>query len=596
MAVQRVQGLQRIRRVAGWRRGVLTGCAMLAAHGPLVAQSTSLLATVFKVPAPTPSAPTNAYYKMLLKRATEYLNAERYAEALEVAREAERANPHHFRGYYDEALALMHLGQLDKAEAAIQKARSQPLPRDEDKAAVDKLTGMIRLRQDSLRWLTDADTARTEGQFSKAATMYEQAWLSGRIHTEAVFKAADLYAHSLGQPVTAARLLRQIVVWPRSEAVAEQARAMLEKLTPTLREIAAQSLRAAATQHGAEALQSLQIAAEADPEDLHIDIRRAQVVAEGGDLRALQHEIQTLARRGAATPTVLASLPRLAESLRDRPFHVYMTSLFGDVRVAEVKTLLSGAPSIPAGKSSSPAVGTIFKDCADCPEVVVLPAGSFTMGASQSVLDDEGPMHLVSVPKVAIGRTEVTQAQWRAVMRQEPPSYFVDCGPSCPVERVTWSDVQVFLQKLSTKTGHRYRLPSEAEWEYACQAGEHHTYCGGENVDELAWYGSSGAMSSGGNSGETLHPVAQKKPNAWGLFDMSGNVWEWVADCVNPNYQGAPTNGSAWMAGDCSRRIGRGGGWSVYESLVRASVRGDYSVAASTLSTSLGLRVIRVLP
>ncbi|MEX8504242.1 SUMF1/EgtB/PvdO family nonheme iron enzyme [Leptothrix ochracea] len=404
-------------------------------------------------------------------------------------------------------------------------------------------------------------------------------------------KAANLYAQNLGQPVTAARLLRQMRRGPTSTVVAEQAQLALDKLAPTLREVAVQHVRIAATQHGAEALQSLQDAEDADPENLSIGIRRAQVMAEGNDLDGLQHAIQALSRRGAATPTVLAGLPRMGEHLKRASFRGGMTRLLGATRLHELDVLVQ-----QGAKKTALAVGTVGKDCADCPEWVVLPAGSFTMGSNLSEAEDEMPAHGVSVRSMAMGRTEVTRAQWQAVMLTEPPGYFTECGPTCPVESVTWSDVQMFLQKLSLKTGHRYRLPSEAEWEYACQAGEHHTYCGSDNVDEVAWYGNGGASSSGGNSEQRIHPVAQKKANAWGLFDMSGNVWEWVDDCLNMGYLGAPNDGSAWLVGDCSRHMARGGGWPVYESIVRSAVRGNYAVSMPIRSTSLGFRVVRALP
>ncbi|MEX8500415.1 hypothetical protein, partial [Leptothrix ochracea] len=145
---------------------------------------------------------------------------------------------------------------LATAVPAMELAKSQPLARDEDKAAVEKWAGALHLRQDEARWLFQAEVARAEGLMSQAAAAYEQAWLSGRNHPEAAFKAADLYAQNLGQPVTAARLLRQMRRGPTSTVVAEQAQLALDKLAPTLREVAVQHVRIAATQHGAEALQS----------------------------------------------------------------------------------------------------------------------------------------------------------------------------------------------------------------------------------------------------------------------------------------------------------------------------------------------------
>ena len=171
------------------------------------------------------------------------------------------------------------------------------------------------------------------------------------------------------------------------------------------------------------------------------------------------------------------------------------------------------------------------------------------------------------------------------------PSEFTGCGDNCPVERVSWNDAQEYLKKLSAKTGHQYRLPSEAEWEYACRAGETNEYCGSDNVDSVAWYGAHAYPV--GDSDKTTNPVATKQANAFGLFDMSGNVWEWVADSYHTSYAGAPTDGSAWE-GDKSRRMLRGGSWDYYPQYVRASVRGwDEPISRTSF---YGIRVARTLP
>ena len=147
--------------------------------------------------------------------------------------------------------------------------------------------------------------------------------------------------------------------------------------------------------------------------------------------------------------------------------------------------------------------------------MVRIPAGSFEMGSNDD--DDGKPPHWVSVGAFELGETELTQRQWKAVMgwsiSGNNPSGFKNCD-DCPVERVSWNDVQKFIQKLNQKTGKRYRLPSEAEWEYACRAGGWHKYCGSDDVESVAWYIE--------NDGYKTHPVGQKQANAWGLYDMSG--------------------------------------------------------------------------
>lgn len=198
--------------------------------------------------------------------------------------------------------------------------------------------------------------------------------------------------------------------------------------------------------------------------------------------------------------------------------------------------------------------GTIIKDCVECPEMVVIPAGSFFMGSNKN--SAEQPRHSVKLSSFLLGETEVTQAQWTAVMGKNP-SFFSTCGTKCPVENVSWNDVQEFIRKLTEKTGQRYRLPSEAEWEYAARAGTATEWSHGNDESKLgqyAWYDENG--------GGATNVVGQKMPNSFGLFDMYGNVMEWTEDCWHDTYAGAPTDGSAWTT-NCNRegRVARGGGW-----------------------------------
>jgi len=229
--------------------------------------------------------------------------------------------------------------------------------------------------------------------------------------------------------------------------------------------------------------------------------------------------------------------------------------------------------------------GKVFKDCSDCPEMVQVPAGSFDMGSNNGD-NDEKPVHRVTISRsFAIGKTEVTQGQWRAVMGSNP-SRFSSCGDDCPVESVSWDDAKEFMRKLNQKTGKTYRLPSEAEWEYACRAGRQQDYCGGDNVDSVAWYD--------GNSGSKTHPAGQKQANAWGLYDMSGNVWEWVEDCWNGSYNGAPSDGGVWTAGECGRRVLRGGSWGNGPRNVRSAKRNGGGTTGR--DDGLGFRLARMLP
>ncbi len=195
-------------------------------------------------------------------------------------------------------------------------------------------------------------------------------------------------------------------------------------------------------------------------------------------------------------------------------------------------------------------------------KMISIPAGTFQMGSNS--YSDEKPIHRVNISAFKLGKYEVTQKQWQAVMGNNPSS-FKNCD-SCPVEEVSWNDIQNFIKKLNKQTGQKFRLPSEAEWEYACRSGgKNEKYCGGSNVSSLGWYRN--------NSGSKTHPVGQKSPNGLGLYDMSGNVWEWVQDCWNNSYNGAPSDGSARSSSNCERRVLRGGSWYYKPDTLRSANR-----------------------
>jgi formylglycine-generating enzyme required for sulfatase activity len=206
----------------------------------------------------------------------------------------------------------------------------------------------------------------------------------------------------------------------------------------------------------------------------------------------------------------------------------------------------------------------------------LIPAGEFYRGSEE--YDWEKPVHTVRITNpFFLGTYPVTQREWKAVMGDNP-SYFK--GADLPVEQVSWDEVQEFITKLNAKEGaDKYRLPSEAEWEYACRAGTTTRYSFGDSdskLGEYAWYAK--------NSDDETHPVGQKKPNSWGLYDMNGNVWEWVQDTWHYNYEGAPTDGSVWE-GRGSNRVFRGGCW--YNVAARCSSSSRYHGALAPMSTTL---------
>jgi len=174
-------------------------------------------------------------------------------------------------------------------------------------------------------------------------------------------------------------------------------------------------------------------------------------------------------------------------------------------------------------------------DPATGPEVVFVKGGCYQMGDNS---DDDNPAHEVCVDDFSMGRYEVTQGQWKAIMGAYP-GYVSDCGDDCPAQQVSWDAVQDFIGKLNQRTGKHYRLPTEGEWEYAARSsGKNEKWAGTGSKSELedyAWYS--------GNSEGKVHPVGQKKQNGLGLYDMSGNVWEWVQDWYDKNYyRNSPRN------------------------------------------------------
>lgn len=252
--------------------------------------------------------------------------------------------------------------------------------------------------------------------------------------------------------------------------------------------------------------------------------------------------------------------------------------------------------------------GRVFKDCAECPELVILPPGGFDMGANDGGTDEK-PVHRVNIAeKFAMGRTEVTRAQFAAFVAAtghdggnecyvlngnqwekrsgnwRNPGYTQD--DNHPAACINRNDAQAYVEWLSRKTGKSYHLPSESQWEYACRAGGQSKFCGNGAEDSIAWYGKMG--------GDSTRAVAQKQPNAWGLYDMSGNVWEWMDDSYHDSYNGAPSDGSAW-AGDASKRVVRGGSWLLTPNYLRAAGRVSI-IDPSIRDYGNGIRVVRVLP
>ncbi len=223
-------------------------------------------------------------------------------------------------------------------------------------------------------------------------------------------------------------------------------------------------------------------------------------------------------------------------------------------------------------------------------EMILIPAGEFLMGSpdsDQDALSWEKPQHRVRITKpFYLGKYQVTQEQWETVMGNNP-SFFK--GPKNPVERVSWGDCQQFLGKLNAKSvagGGKFQLPNEAQREYACRAGSKTRYCFGDDeskLGEYAWYAA--------NSGTKTHPVGEKKPNAWGLYDMHGDVWEWCQDWYEPRYYKESPVDDPTGATTGSARVCRGGSWYYPAGGCRSA--GRFHVEPGLRPYILGLRVSR---
>jgi formylglycine-generating enzyme required for sulfatase activity len=259
-----------------------------------------------------------------------------------------------------------------------------------------------------------------------------------------------------------------------------------------------------------------------------------------------------------------------------------------------------------------PGSGASFRDrtadgraCPECPEIVVVPAESFTMGSPPDEKDrasDEGPQHRVTIGRpFAVGKFEVTFAEWDACSAKGGCSHRPeDQGwgrGKRPVINVSWNDItQQYLPWLSRKTGKTYRLLTEAEWEYVARAGTSTPFWWGSSISPGQANYKGNYTYGGGPKGEYRQktvPVDSFAANPWGLYNVHGNVWEWVQDCWNGSYNGAPRDGSAWTTGDCSRRVLRGGRWSSFPRWLRAASRSGYSTVLRV--NVLGFRVGRTL-
>jgi formylglycine-generating enzyme required for sulfatase activity len=310
-------------------------------------------------------------------------------------------------------------------------------------------------------------------------------------------------------------------------------------------------------------------------------------------------------------------IPELGLNLRD----IQWVDLWQEAGPARLVAAIEHA--LGERTKSLPEPGTALRDAPWCPELVVVPRGEFRMGsteperrwaigqgAEQEWVDREKPQHGVAIPEpFAVGKHPVTRGQFARFVEatahdmsggcwiwtgdkweQDPTADW--CAPGFeqtddhPVVGVSWEDATAYVEWLGRETGQPYRLLSEAEWEYACRAGTTTRYAWGDEppTPEQANFG----RNKGGTTAVGAYP-----PNPWGLYDMHGNVMEWVEDCWNDGYRGAPGDGRAWTSGDCGRRVLRGGSWLNYPGNLRSAIR--YSHDSDYRRLIIGFRVARTL-
>ncbi|MBU1710789.1 MAG: formylglycine-generating enzyme family protein, partial [Proteobacteria bacterium] len=272
------------------------------------------------------------------------------------------------------------------------------------------------------------------------------------------------------------------------------------------------------------------------------------------------------------------------------------------IKIACLIAIFVHTPVFAAQKTPNQSVDPLFQSgTIEGFEMIAVKGGCFQMGSNFGAADEK-PAHEVCVDDFYIGRYEVTQGQWLRVMEVNP-AYF-DRGDNYPVEQVSWNDVQKFIYKLnlqnetyslqpevsslseagrSNRKSGKFRLPTEAEWEYACRSGgKKEEYCGGENVDALAWYES--------NSGSATHPVGTRQPNGLGIYDMSGNVWEWSGDWFDTGYYAASPRDNPKGSNFGKDRVFRGGSWNFKAKYVRSASR--FWLAPADRHYFLGFRLV----
>ena len=315
-----------------------------------------------------------------------------------------------------------------------------------------------------------------------------------------------------------------------------------------------------------------------------------------GDLYGGEERVKRLFRRALLEDKLSVKVYEIAQKPKNerQPFYNRLASQFAEGNYWPVEFGLKVVGSLVTGltgevlEGAQPESKNRLVQVGDVQfEMVYVEGGTFRMGATEEqgedAYDSEKPMHRVTLSSYLIGKHEVTQALWEEVMRSNPSHN--KQGGDYPVEKVSWFDCQEFIGKLNARTGMKFRLPTEAEWEYAARGGNRskgYKYAGSDNLDEVGWYRD--------NSGRHKHPVGEKKPNELGLYDMSGNVWEWCEDWRGAYSSEAQTNPAGPQSGMWGDRVLRGGcRWNDARNC-RVSYRGSFDPGGR--NGNFGLRLV----
>ncbi len=336
---------------------------------------------------------------------------------------------------------------------------------------------------------------------------------------------------------------------------------------------------------------------EADREEANRqkEIDNERLRAEAAEQSALAARKTALLEQERARRSRLVAIVAFVGALMALALAAYLSR----DRLKQEIYLLANVRALTAAQERALKPGDSFKECTDCPEMVVAPAGRFTMGSPEGQGNDsERPQHQVTIARpFGVAKFEATFDEWDACVA------YGDCAQHVsdrkwgrgrrPVINVTWDDAQTYVKWLSRITGKDYRLLSEAEYEYAARAGTETKYPWGDDI-ELDGKAMADCWNCGSQwDGKQTAPVGSFAANRFGLFDMVGNVWEWTEDCWIGNYQGAPANGSPWTSGDCDKRVVRGGSWIIGPDALPSAIR--LTIYTDLRYYDLGFRVARTL-